>query len=136
MDPHPGGPLAIAGFGLDAGPAVPLDYVVRHLDALGGYEHYAAPALSEVLLEVAVSKHAVVGDLAGRPPTGFVADAALAVVVDFVAADYDRACEPVAPDPVQVVVVDTVVPEGCGTPGYLDTSRGRDRVVSVGAESP
>ena len=70
MDTHPGGPLAIAGFGLDAVSAVPLDEVVRHLDVLGAYEHYAAPALSDVLLEIAVSKHAVVDDLAGRPPTG------------------------------------------------------------------
>ena len=67
MDTHPGGPLAIAGFGLDAVSAVPLDEVVRHLDVLGAYEHYAAPALSDVLLEIAVSKHAVVDDLAGRP---------------------------------------------------------------------
>jgi hypothetical protein len=70
VDTHPGGPLAIAGFGLDAVSAVPLDEVVRHLDVLGAYEHYAAPALSDVLLEIAVSKHAVVDDLAGRPPTG------------------------------------------------------------------
>src|SRR5215216_6452095 len=124
MDPHPGGPLAIAVFGSDSLPAVPADDVVRHFDVLGGYEHYAAPALCDVLLEVAVTKHAVVGDLAARPPTDFVADAALAVVVDYVAADFDRACEPVAPDPVPVVVVDPIVPEGCGTPGYLDTSRG------------
>src|SRR5215204_2513176 len=87
VDPHPGGALAIAAFGLDAGPAVPLDDVLRHLDVLGGYEHYAPPALSDVLLAVAVSEHAVVGDLAGWPPTDFVADAALAVVVDYVAAD-------------------------------------------------
>src|SRR5215207_4471567 len=45
VDPHPGGPLAIAGFSIDAVPAVPLDYVVRHLDALGAYEQYAAPAI-------------------------------------------------------------------------------------------
>ena len=70
MDTHPGGPLAIAGSGLDAVPAVPLDDVVRHLDVLGAYEHYAAPALSDVRLEVAVSKHAVISDLAARPPTG------------------------------------------------------------------
>jgi hypothetical protein len=118
MDPHLGGPLTIAGFGLGAGPTVTLDGVVRNLDSLGAYEHYAAPTLSDVLLEVAVSKHAVVGNLAGRPPTGFVADAALAVVVDCVAADYDRLCEPVTPDPVPVVVVDLIVPEGCRTPGY------------------
>ena len=123
MDHHPGGPLAIGGFGVDAVPAVPPEDIVRNLDALGAYEHYAAPALSEVLLEVAVSEHAVVGDLAGRPPTGFVADAALAVVVDYVAADDDRACVFVAPDPMPVVVVDLIVPEGCRTPGYLDTSR-------------
>ena len=110
MNRHPGGPLAIAGSGLDAGPAVPPDDVLRHLDALGAYEHYAAPALSDFLLEVAITKHAVVGDLAGRPPTDFVADAALAVVVDFVAADDDRLCEPIAPDPVPVVVVDFIVP--------------------------
>ncbi len=66
MDPHPGGLLPITGSGLDAGPAVPFDYVVHHLDALGAYEHYAAPALSDVLLQVAVSNHAVVGDLARR----------------------------------------------------------------------
>ena len=70
MDPHPGGPLTIAGFSVDAGPTVTLDDVVGYLDALGAYEHYAASALSDVLLEVAVSKHAVVDDLAGRPPTG------------------------------------------------------------------
>ena len=122
VDPHPGGALAVAGFSLDAVPAVPLDDVVRNLDALGPYEHYAAPALSDVLLEVAVSKHAVVGDLA-RPPTDFVADAALAVVVDCVADHYDRLCEPVAPYPVPVVVVDLIVPEGCRTPGYLDSGR-------------
>ena len=122
MDPHSGGALAIAGFSLDAVPAVPLDDVVRNLDALGPYEHYAAPALSDVLLEVAIAKHAVVGDLA-RPPTDFVADAALAVVVHNVAADYDRLCEPVTPDPVPVVVVDLIVPERCGTPGYLDSGR-------------
>ena len=130
MDLHPGGPLAMAGFGVDARPAVPLDDVVRHLDALGAYEHYAAPALSDVFLEVAVSEHAVVGDLAAWPPTDFVADAALAVVVDCVAADYDRACEPVTPDPVPVVVVDLIVPEGCRTFGYLHTSRRGGRVVS------
>jgi hypothetical protein len=123
MDPHPGGPLAIAAFGLDAGPAVPPDDVVRHLDVLGGYEHYAAPALSDVLLEVAVSKHAVVGDLAARPPTDFVADAAFAVVVDYVADHYDRLCEPVAPYTVPVIMVDLIVPEGCRTPGYLHTGR-------------
>jgi hypothetical protein len=50
VDTHPGGPLAIAGSGLDAGPAVPLDDVVRRLDVLGAYEHYAARALSDVLL--------------------------------------------------------------------------------------
>ena len=50
MDPHSGGALAIAGFSLDAVPAVALDDVVCHLDALGAYEHYAAPALSDVLL--------------------------------------------------------------------------------------
>src|SRR3712207_4721667 len=110
MDPHLRGLLAIAGFGVDARPAVPPDEVVRNLDALGAYEHYAAPTLSDVLLEVAVSKHAVVGDLA-RPPTGFVADAALAVVVDCVADHYDRLCEAVAPDPVPVVIVDHIVPE-------------------------
>ena len=123
VDPHPRGALAIAAFGLDAGPAVPLDDVLRHLDVLGGYEHYAPPALSDVLLEVAVSNHAVVGDLAAWPPTDFVADAALAVVVDYVAADFDRACVFVAPDPVPVVVVDLIVPEGCRTFGYLDSSR-------------
>jgi hypothetical protein len=131
VDPHPGGPLAIAGFGLDAVPAVPPDDVVRHLDALGAYEHYAAPALSDVLLEVAVSKHAVVGDLAARPPTDFVPDAALAVVADYVAADNDRVSEPVTPDPVPVVVVDIIVPEGCRTPGYLDTSRRGGRALSL-----
>jgi hypothetical protein len=36
VDPHPGGPLAIAGFGSDAVPAVPPDDVVRHLDSLKG----------------------------------------------------------------------------------------------------
>src|SRR5215211_7372335 len=116
MDPHPGGPLAIAGFGSDAVPTVPPEDVVRHPDALGTYEHYAGPA-PFVLLEVAVSNHAVVGDLAATPPTDFVADAALAVVVDHVDADYDRLCEPVAPDPVPVVVVDLIVPEGCRTFG-------------------
>src|SRR5215203_6341453 len=135
MDRHPGGPLAIAGSGLDAGPAVPPDDVLRHLDALGAYEHYAAPALSDFLLGVAVTKHAVVGDLAGRPPTDFVADAAFAVVVDCVAADYHRACELVAPDPVPVVVVDLIVPEGCRTIGYLDTSRRGGRVVSEGGRA-
>src|SRR5215217_4852745 len=45
-----------------------------------------------------------------RPSTDFVPDAALAVVVDYVAADYHRVCEPVAPDPVPVVVVDLIVP--------------------------
>src|SRR5215216_5822262 len=135
MDPHPRGPLAIAVFGSDSLPAVPLDDVVRHLDALGGYEHYAAPALCDVLLEVAVSKHAVVGDLAGRPSTDFVPNAALAVVVDYVAADYDRACEPVAPDPVPVVVVDLIVPEGCRTPGYLHTGRRGVRAVSEGGRA-
>ena len=44
VDPHPGGPLAIAGFGSDAGPAVPSEDVVCHPDALGTYEHYAGPA--------------------------------------------------------------------------------------------
>ena len=135
MDPHPGGPLAIAAFGLDAWPAVPLDYVLRHLDVLGGYEHYAPTALSDVLLAVAVSEHAVVGDLAGWPPTDFVADAALAVVVDYVAADFDRLCEPVTPDPVPVVVVDLIVPEGRWTPGYLDTSRRGGRAVSEGGRA-
>ena len=117
MDPHPGGPLAIAGFGADAVPAVPPDRVVRHFDGPCAREHYAAPATRDVLLDVAVVNHAVVGDLAARPPTDFVADAALAVVVDYVAADFDRACVFVAPDPVPVVVVDTIVPEGCGTFG-------------------
>ena len=116
MDPHLGDPLAIAGFGSDAVPTVPLEDVVCHPDALGTYEHYAGPA-PFVLLEVAVSKHAVVGDLAAWPPTDFVADAALAVVVDYVAADFDRACVFVAPDPVPVVVVDLIVPEGCRTFG-------------------
>src|SRR5829696_2950 len=123
VDPNSGGALAIAGFSLNAVPAVALDVVVRHLDALGAYEHYAAPALSDVLLEVAVSEHAVVGDLAAWPPTDFVADAALAVVVDYVAADFDRACVFVAPDPVPVIVVDHIVPEGCRTFGYLDSGR-------------
>src|SRR5215218_2282382 len=135
MDPHSRGPLAIAVFGLDPVPAVLPGEVVRHFDVLGGYEHYAAPALCDVLLEVAVTKHAVVGDLAARPPTDFVADAALAVVVDYVAADYDRACEPVAPDTVPVVVVDRIVPEGCGTPGYLDTSRRGGRAISEGGRA-
>ena len=44
VDPHPGGPLAIAGFGSDAGSAVPPENVVCHPDALGTYEHYAGPA--------------------------------------------------------------------------------------------
>ena len=70
MDTHPGGPLAIAGSGLDAVTAVPPEDVVRHLDVLGAYEHYAAPALWDVFPEVAVSKHAVVDDLASRLPTG------------------------------------------------------------------
>ena len=103
-------------------PRFPLDDVVCHPDALGTYEHYAGPA-PFVLLEEAVSKHAVVGDLAAWPPTDFVADAAIAVVVDYVAADFDRACVFVAPDPVPVVVVDLIVPEGCRTFGYLDPSR-------------
>src|SRR5215207_5166911 len=135
VDPHPGGALAIAAFGLDAGPTVPLDDVLRHLDVLGGYEHYAPPALSDVLLAVAVSEHEVVGDLAGWPPTDFVADAALAVVVDHVAADFDRLCEPVTPDPVPVVVVDLIVPEGRWTPGYLHTSRRGGRAVSEGGRA-
>src|SRR5215218_168301 len=116
VDPHLGGPLAIGGFGFDAGPAVPPEDVVCHPDALGAYEHYAGPA-PFVLLRVAVSEHAVVGDLAGRPLTDFVADAALAVVVDYVAADDDRACVLVAPDPMPVVVVDLIVYEGCRTFG-------------------
>ena len=45
VDPHPGGPLAIAGFGSDAVPAVPPDDVVRHLDSLKGILLVAAPAL-------------------------------------------------------------------------------------------
>jgi hypothetical protein len=45
VDTHPGGPLAIAGFGLDAVPAIPPDYVVRHLDALKGKLLVAALAL-------------------------------------------------------------------------------------------
>src|SRR5687767_9155659 len=116
VDPHPIGPLAIGGFGLDAVPAVPPEDVVRHPDALGAYEHYAVP-VPFVFLQVAVSEHAVVGDLAGRPLTDFVADAVLAVVVDYVAADFDRACVFVAPDPVPVVVVDLIVLQGCGTFG-------------------
>src|SRR5215211_4785726 len=77
----------------------------------------------------------VVGDLAARPPTDFVADATHAVVVDCVAADYDRACVFVAPDPVPVVVVDLIVPEGRRTPGYLDASRRGGRAVSEGGRA-
>jgi hypothetical protein len=43
-------------------PRFPLTIVVRYFDSLGAYEHYAVPALSDVLLEVAVTKHTVVGD--------------------------------------------------------------------------
>ncbi len=49
MDPHLGGPLAIAGFGLDAVPAVPPEDVVCHPDALGAYEHYAIPVPNVLL---------------------------------------------------------------------------------------
>jgi hypothetical protein len=77
VDPHLGGPLAIAGFGADAVPAVPRDGVVRHLDAPSAREHYAAPAPRDVLIEVAVMEHAVLGDLAAGPPTEFVPDALL-----------------------------------------------------------
>lgn len=67
VDPHLGGTLAIAGFGADAVPAVPRDGVVRHLDAPRASEHYAAPAPRDVLLAVAVVKHAVLCGLAARP---------------------------------------------------------------------
>jgi hypothetical protein len=70
VDTYPGGPLAIGGFSSDAVPAIPPDYVVRHRDALKGILLLAAQALPDVLTEVAVMKHAVVADLAGRSPTG------------------------------------------------------------------
>src|SRR5215212_5188174 len=44
VDPHPGGPLPIGGFGVDAVSAVPSEDIVCHPDALGAYEHYAVPA--------------------------------------------------------------------------------------------
>ena len=42
--------------------------------------------------------HAVVRDFAARPLTDFVLDAALAVIVDAVAGDYDRATLQIAPE--------------------------------------
>ena len=68
--------------------------------------------------------HAVVRDFAARPLTEFVLDAALTVIVDAVAGEYYRAPLQVAPDPVPVVVVDPIVPEGFAVAGYLDPGRG------------
>src|SRR5918994_70611 len=68
--------------------------------------------------------HAVVRDLAARPLTDFVLDAAHTVIVDAVAGDYYRPPLQVAPDPVPVVMVDPIVREGCAAAGYLDPGRG------------
>ena len=56
--------------------------------------------------------HAVVRDFAARPLTDFILDAALTVIVDAVAGDYDRATLQVAPEPVPVVMVNPIVGEG------------------------
>ena len=82
--------------------------------------------------------HAVVRDFAARPLTDLVLDAALAVVVDAVVGDHDRASIQVAPDPVPVVVMDPIVREGCAAGGYLDPGRRGgvlDRSVIQGREA-
>ena len=136
VDPHPEDlPPVTVMFGVDAMRAVISEGVVRHLDALRALEQDARPGYRGAFVQVAVMAHAVVVDRAAR--TLLVLDADLAVVIDVIAGGDNGACVRVAPDPDPVVVVDLVVPEGCGALGYLDAGRRRSlfgRVTGQGCK--